>query len=311
MKTRSIEMRRILESLETPIQLDELLGSKTIKKAAAKGLAKAGVSSAKALVKQNEKVDKLTTQLQATFKNFTKGQVNHPEFRGKKQNPRDPNTIKTFLNLVGFDESDIIELTGDRLPPEPTNPPVGEPTPSDDEIEISASYDYGVRDQLLQEFMGIPGKAANTLKKAAEYAVVHGIRLGSGSAGQRGPTGSPNPGGQNNNQGDQNNTNEGDPGLDKLDPAIVAIMKRISPKTAEALDLKLLDGLDLKPSQLKPVVEADPNNAVSMLALVGYSYLHKKLGGLDQRRQNPPLGGGNGGNPPTPPQLDSDEVNIG
>lgn len=237
-------MRNLLDSLtvnEEKEQLDELLGAKTLKKAALKMAGSAG----KRKLERMQKVEDLSAQLLATFKKFIAGQIRHRDYAGVRQDPNDPETLKKFLVLLGFDDSDVA-------------------------VVVREDVSGDVQDTLLREFLGaVPSKIKKILKKAAEHAVDNNIPVGSGSgnSGRSGSDGSgsgspsPSPGGV---------------GLESIDRSMATLIKQISPKAAEQLEVDLMDGMQITAAQMKAAVERNVNNGLALLALIGYSYLVKK-----------------------------------
>ena len=251
MTSRVNEMRKFLDSLmeaETN-ELSEFMGfgDKTEKMEKYNKKARANLAKKTA--------DKLVT----TFKLFVKGKL--PGYVDK-QDPKDPNVIKKFLNLVGFDKPVVDKLVGSTG---------------------IATEGTLVEEQLLREFFGVD-TPEDLLKTAAEYAVANNIQLGTGQSGKTENEPKADTGGKGEKEKPTDTaataaTDDGDPGLDKLEGHIASLIKRISPKAAEVLDVKLYDGLDLKAEQVKTLVERNPSNAVNLLALVGFAYLERRMKG--------------------------------
>lgn len=198
-----------------------------------------------------KKIEEYVTLLKRAYKKYVSGKLKSVDgsFAGKKLNPNDPEVIINFLHASGIDL------------------PIARKIVNHGTAEsIDSNSIQGI---LLNEFLN--NFLNNIFRTAATYAVKNGILLGTGKFGKsddkekgnliRPPT----------------TKKTGDPGLDKLEAKITNIIKGVSPKAAEILDAKLYDGLDLTTSQIKALVDKNPNNAINLLALVGFSYLKDKV----------------------------------
>lgn len=240
MTARTNDMRNLLDSLllvETE-QLDELLGTNVNDK----------LRDYQNKKVDKRKVDKLLKLMKSAWKKFIAGKLKSAGNQsGKKQNPKDPKVIAEFLMRLGIDLDTARKIVKTGA--------------------VESANNTLVQGQLLYEFTN--NSIDDIFKVAAEYAVAEQIPLGSGSVGKsdNGADIAPT----------SKETDIRDSGLDKLEGQVATLIKQVSPKAAEILDAKLYDGLDLTADQIKALVAKNPNNAVNLLALVGFAYLKKRV----------------------------------
>lgn len=247
----SINMRTFLDLVSlNEEEINEILGLKTASTVAKAVGAVAGVPGAKKSFERAKKIDGIATRMGELWKKFISGKHNIEGYKGRVLDPKDPKTARTFFQLMGFETDDIDNFMAPAL--------------------ISDSRFNET--ELLSEFLGSGIK--KLFAKAAKYAVDKGIRLGQrrtdiSSTNPSPSSGSlPSPGGSSSSAG---------VGLDALDSSVVTLMKKVSSDAASKLELKLVDGFDVKASAIAPLINGNSDDAVHQLALVGFAYLRSKI----------------------------------